>query len=182
MRWEDIDLVGRLWTIPATFSKNGVCHTVPLNPQAQSILRDLSEWQATRLAEINAGRKKKKLSLKEPSEWVFPSPRGDDEPFQWEQRATNRVRRRSGVDFRPHDLRRTAATLLTTYEYADRFLLKRILNHVDRDITGVYDRNKYDAAKRVALDRWGRRLDAILKGKEKEANIATFKPASGRRS
>ena len=48
----------------------------------------------------------------ERSEWVFPSPRGDG-PFLWEQRATARLKKKTGIDFRPHDIRRTVATFLT---------------------------------------------------------------------
>ncbi|MEP7309166.1 MAG: integrase arm-type DNA-binding domain-containing protein [Acidobacteriota bacterium] len=170
MRWENVDLKTGWWTIPAEFAKNGIAHHVPLNAPACEILKELREWQETRLEEVNDGRRIKKWEPKKFSEWVFPSPRGD-EPFQWEQRAVGRIRAVSGVDFRPHDLRRTVATLLTEHQDADRFILKRILNHVDRDITGVYDRNRYDAQKRTALDAWGRRLRSIVEEKDVGSNV-----------
>ena len=73
---------------------------MPLNPQACAILNDLRAWQEARLRDINEGRKKKKWELKIFSEWVFPSPRGDS-PYEWEQRATARIRSTSGIEFRP---------------------------------------------------------------------------------
>ena len=37
-----------------------------------------------------------------------------------------------------------------------------MLNHVDREITGTYDRYSYDREKRRALERWERKLKAII--------------------
>ncbi len=54
-----------------------------------------------------------------------------------------------------------------------RVTLKKILNHVDRDITAVYDRYSYDPGKRAALDAWAKRLDAILVGRD-SVRVLTF--------
>ena len=43
-----------------------------------------------------------------------------------------------------------------------RVVLKMILNHVDRDITAVYDRYGYDTEKQNALTAWGKKLERIL--------------------
>lgn len=175
MKWEDVDLDSGEWVIPASDAKNGVAHSVPLNQQAVETLNTLRKWQQERLDTINAGRKKKKKEAKKFSEWVFPSPRGDDSPFDWEQKITKHLRDASGVDFRPHDLRRTVGTLLTKHCKVDRFILKRILNHVDNDITAVYDRNRYDDQKRLALDTWGRRLKSIIEGNQSSATVVAIR-------
>jgi hypothetical protein len=47
-----------------------------------------------------------------------------------------------------------------------RLTVKKILNHVERDITAVYDRYSYDLEKREALDAWAKRLTAIISGKQ----------------
>jgi integrase len=171
MRWADIDLHRGGWVIPADDAKNGVTHWVPLNQHAVEVLTALNAWQQDRLKTINERRLKKRKAPKDFSEWVFPSPRGDDSPFDWEQKLTKRIRQKSGVDFRPHDIRRTVGTLLTKYCKVDRFILKRILNHVDHDVTAIYDRNRYDEPKRLALDAWGRRLQSIVTGTESTASI-----------
>jgi integrase len=176
MRWADVDLKTRWWTIPYEDSKNSIQHRVPLNEAACELVEELRTWQVDRLNTINRGRLKKGWQIKQFSEWVFPSPRGDS-PFAWEQRATKRIRTTSGVDFRPHDLRRTVATMLTEHGYADRFILKRILNHMDTDVTAVYDRSLYDTQKRNALESWGRRLLTILEEKD-HSNIIPM--SSGR--
>jgi integrase len=171
MKWADIDLHRGEWVIPAAAAKNGVAHFVPLTEDAVTMLATLKHWQLDRLKTINEGRTKKRKEPKQFSEWVFPSPRGDDSPFDWEQKLTKRIRQKSGVDFRPHDIRRTVGTLLTKYCKAERFILKRILNHVDGDVTAIYDRNRYDEQKRLALDTWGRRLKAIVEEHESTETV-----------
>jgi hypothetical protein len=46
-----------------------------------------------------------------------------------------------------------------------RDVVKKILNHVDKDITAVYDRYSYDAEKEKALTAWGKKLESILSEK-----------------
>ena len=77
MKWSHVDFDTGWWTIPAELSKNGVAHRVPLNQQAIQILETLKEWQQSRLREINQGRARKGWPLKDPSEWVFASSKGE---------------------------------------------------------------------------------------------------------
>ena len=73
---------------------------------------------------------------------------------------------KSGVDdFKLHDLRRTAASYMTSIGIP-RLVVSMILNHVEQGVTRVYDRHSYDKEKRVALDRWSRRLQTILTGEK----------------
>jgi integrase len=95
------------------------------------------------------------------SPWVFPSPT-TDRPIENPQKAAERLRERSKVaDLRLHDLRRTAASLMTGMGVS-RLTVKKILNHAERDVTAVYDRHSYDPEKRTALEAWGSRLEATL--------------------
>ena len=68
------------------------------------------------------------------------------------------------MDVVPHDLRRTVASRMTGDLGINRLTVSKILNHVEKGVTSVYDRHSYDAEKRQALDAWGQRLDAILSG------------------
>ena len=170
MRWEDVDLESGWWTIPADRAKNGLSHRVPLNAQALAILRDLRSWQEKRLPEINEGRAKKHEEPKTMSEWVFPSPR-NEAPVAWIQKATKRIRDASGVDFLPHDLRRTAASRMTG-SGTPRLVVSKILNHVEQGVTAVYDRHSYDAEKRRALNAWGRQLQRILTATKDEKVVS----------
>jgi integrase len=148
MRWQDVD--GSWWTIPAELAKNGLAHRVPLSRQAHAILERL----------------RKRAS----GSWVFPSPT-TDRPIENPQKAAERLRERSKVaDLRLHDLRRTAASLMTGTGIS-RLTVKKILNHAERDVTAVYDRHSYDPEKRAALDAWGRRLEAIVSGLPRKGQI-----------
>jgi integrase len=144
MRWEGVDLATGWWTIPAQQTKNGLAHRVPLSPPAQTILHAL---QATPQA----------------SPWVFPSPR-------WPQQQPCRVKHIAvrlvacaRVTFIPHDLRRTAASHMTSMGIP-RLVVAKILNHVEPGVTRIYDRHSYDAEKRQALEVWGRKVMALVTG------------------
>ena len=65
------------------------------------------------------------------------------------------------ADFRGHDLRRTAASRMASAG-VQRLVIAKVLNHVERGVTAVYDRHTYDEEKRSALDSWARILEAIL--------------------
>jgi integrase len=143
MRWEEVDLDGGMWTIPAERSKNRLPHRVPLSSQALAILR--------RLRETANG-----------SPWVFPG-RMPDEPLTQIQGQLDKLRAAAGVDFKPHDLRRTAASHMTSIGIS-RLTVGKILNHVEQGVTAIYDRHSYDREKQEALNAWARRLHAIVTG------------------
>jgi hypothetical protein len=52
-----------------------------------------------------------------------------------------------------------------------RLVVSKILNHVERGITAVYDRHSYDKEKRQALESWGRKLREIIGGSEEITNV-----------
>ena len=149
MRWEHLD--GNWWTIPGEVAKNGLSHRVPLAPQVQSLLDELRPVTGD-------------------SEWVFASPRRKGAHITAIQKAAERIAKRAEVDFVPHDLRRTAASFMTSMG-TSRLVVSKILNHVESGITAVYDRHSYDAEKREALVRWAGKLDEILGGGQASAKI-----------
>jgi integrase len=173
MRWRDVDIETRWWVIPGEFAKNGLSHRVPLNAQAVSILEELRGWLKRRIEEINVLRAKKHLEPKVFSDWVFPSRWHADDPLEWTRKATGRLRDLSDLDFRPHDLRRTAASLMTSTGIS-RVVVQKILNHVETGVTAVYDRYSYDNEKRVALDSWGRQVAAIVAGESSATRVLVF--------
>ena len=145
MTWTDVDLVAGWWTIPAERAKNGRAHRVPLSPTAIGVLRRLHEARTSR--------------------WVFPSARGSASGHRDRvYKAVHRLRRASAVvDFTPHDLRRTVASHMTSMGIA-RLTVSKLLNHVERGVTAVYDRYGYDREKEEAVVLWARRLEEIVAG------------------
>jgi integrase len=149
MRWQDVDLKGGWWIIPATASKNKLAHRVPLNTTALNILTTIR-------GEVDREFEAKRAAGKPATEPVYVLEGARGKRQQAEAAATFTVE-----DFRGHDLRRTAASLMTSGGVA-RLIVSKILNHVERGVTPVYDRHSYDAEKRAALDWWDVKLTAIL--------------------
>lgn len=143
--WPDIDLKGGWWTIPKEKAKNGLSHRVPLSPLALDLLKQVKE--------LSGG-----------SRWCFPSPLKDrhiTEPAI--DRAVRNNKDIFGFHFVPHDLRRTAASLMTGAK-VPRLVVSKILNHAEGGVTAVYDRHGYDDEKRQALETWARKLESIISG------------------
>lgn len=139
MRWRDV--VDGWWTIPAEHAKNSLPHRVWLTPPARAVLADVN-------AAIGATADR--------DAFVFAGSRG--------------TRQRRNVldgldlpDVRPHDFRRTAATRMASAGVS-RLVIAKVLNHVEKGITSVYDRHGYDAEKRAALEQWAATLTAIVRG------------------
>jgi integrase len=135
MKWSDVDLDARWWTIPADIAKNGSSHRVPLSQMALDLLNELPK-DTTFVLDGARGKRQQSESAK-----LIPV-----------------------TDFHGHDLRRTAASKMTGAGIP-RLHVARVLNHAETGVTAVYDRHSYDAEKRVALDTWARTLDGILKAK-----------------
>jgi len=106
---------------------------------------------------LTEGEGKKKRTL---GRFIFPSPKGDS-PIANPQKALERIQAATGITFRGHDLRRTAASMMTGVGIP-RLTVSKILNHVEPGATVVYDRHSYDKEKREALDEWSKRLMLLV--------------------
>ncbi|HXG88977.1 MAG TPA: tyrosine-type recombinase/integrase [Vicinamibacterales bacterium] len=150
LRWQDVDLVNRWLTIPGPVAKNGLAHRVPVNDTAHAILTGLRA-DADR---ILAARHARGDSRPKPIAFVLDGALGKRQ--QAEATASFGIE-----DFRGHDLRRTAASRMTSGGIP-RLVVGKILNHREGGVTAVYDRHSYDAEKVAALTWWDHKLQAIL--------------------
>jgi integrase len=96
--------------------------------------------------------------------------------LEWTRKANRRLKDLSDLDSRPHDLRRTAASLMTSAG-TSRVVVQKILNHVETGVTAVYDRYSYDNEKRVALEAWGRQVAAVVAGESTAHKVLAFSMA-----
>lgn len=156
MRWQDADLEGGWWTIPASGSKNKLAHRVPLSSVALDMLKEVRAKEDERL------RRQKEPK---PSIYVFRNARGKRQ--QAEAAATFAI-----ADFKGHDLRRTAASMMASAG-VNEWVIGKILNHKDKGVTKVYVRHSYDSEKRIALDAWVRVLTNIIEQKD-GAKVVAF--------
>lgn len=165
--WSEIDLENRVWTLPSIKVKNGKPHRVPLSAQAVAVLTQAKALAAEIEQRRSHPRKRDaaKWSGKDCSvRWVFPSRYGEAPITSGcVDRALRRLRTDGKVsDFRPHDLRRTAASHMTRLGI-DRLTVHKLLNHSDRSITAIYDRYDYDTPKRRAVEAWGVEVEATIR-------------------
>ena len=143
IRWSDID-TNAIWTIPAERAKNGLAHRVPLSSLALELIDAMPRTSTYALKGARGARQIR------------------------EAVATIGLE-----DFRPHDLRRTAASFMASIG-VPRVVIGKILNHVERDITAVYDRHGYDREKRGALERWALELGRIV-GSRTQAQVVELR-------
>jgi integrase len=153
-----VDLEAGLWTIPASRTKNKIEHAIPLVGQALDIVSRLAEGK-------RAGS-------------LIVTPRGKELTSQNLAKAMEALR--EGVfaeTVTPHDLRRTAATILGRLDI-DQMLIGRVLNHASTTkatVTGsVYDRHSYIPQKRRALEALDAEIARIAYHHEKLGNVVSM--------
>lgn len=116
IRWENVDLKGRVLHLPTT--KNGDPLDLPLSNFLTNLLRE-------------------RLDRSNGSPWVFPGP-GRTGHLIETKKFLLRVSAGSGVSFTLHDLRRTFITVAESLD-VPYYALKRLLNHrTNGDVTGGY--------------------------------------------
>jgi integrase len=156
MEWREVDLDRAVWKLPASRSKNRREHTIPLSDTSLDVLRSVPRIER--------------------SEFVFTTNgRTPVSGFSKAKPALDRAMAElAGEGALPipgwvlHDLRRTVATNLQRLGVRLE-VTEAVLNHVSGSragIVGVYQKHDYAAEKRLALDAWARRLDAIVIGAE----------------
>jgi integrase len=142
MERRELDLEGRLWTIPPAKSKNRKAHLVPLSALAVEILEGLPRIDDRYVFSTRAGTR------------IFGF-----------SKAKARAATLSGVmTWRLHDLRRTMATRLAELGVPHP-VVSKALNHSPRGVMGVtaiYSRHEYLDERREAMERWAQRLRDIV--------------------
>jgi integrase len=159
IRAEEVDLQAGIWTIPANRTKNKIEHCIPLVGQALEIV--------TRLMDVRSAGS------------LIVTPRGKELTSQNLAKAMEALRDGLFAEtVTPHDLRRTAATLMGRLDI-DQMLIGRVLNHASTTkatVTGsVYDRHSYIPQKRRALEALDTQINRIVSGQELPSNLFTLK-------
>ena len=153
MRWDELDVDERLWTLPTARTKAKRAHLVPLSAMALSILETVPRMTGDYVFSTTAGerpvsgfsRAKARLDarIKEASE--------SDEADLVDV-----------SEWRAHDLRRTAATGMRRLG-VHRDDVGAVLNHAPRGVTAEhYDQYEQLPEKRAALEAWGRKIQSII--------------------
>ncbi|MDF0523402.1 integrase arm-type DNA-binding domain-containing protein [Bradyrhizobium yuanmingense] len=153
MQWGELDTISGVWTLPSARTKNHREHSVPLAPAALALLPHRRN-----------GR-----------DFLFgDGPQRSGDPHRgfsgWSKSKTALDARIAKARGEPlphwtvHDLRRSAATVMADRLGVLPHIVEAILNHVSghrAGVAGVYNRARYAAEMREALERWAQHVAAL---------------------
>ena len=150
MRWDELDLDTRLWTLPRARTKNNQPHEVPLSKAALTVLQNVPRI---------AG-----------SPFVLTA-NGGASPVSGYSKGKHRIDALLPADLPPwrlHDLRRTCASGLARLRI-NLPVIEKVLNHTSGSfagIVGVYQKHSFADEKRAALEAWGRHVISLVRGQQ----------------
>ena len=158
LRWSEIDIEAKTITLPASRTKNGRQHVIPLSGQALAIIKATPQ---------RANR-----------DLVFGS--GDGGYSGWSKaKAQMDEKLGKGVaGWTLHDLRRTGATRMAD-SGVQPHIIEAVLNHVSghKDgVAGIYNRSAYEPEKRAALDTLGSYIKTAM-ARTTGANVTRLRKA-----
>jgi integrase len=146
LTWDEIDLAGRTWTLPASRTKNGKPHIVHLSKEAIVVL------------------------MRGPKLGKFVFSLSGTKPFQSFSAAKRELDKLCQVTgWRLHDLRRTCVSGMARLGVAPH-VADKVLNHQTGTISGVaavYQRHEFLVERKDALERWGTHVAGLLRRAER---------------
>jgi integrase len=181
-KWSDVDLVSKVWHIPAENSKNGKAHLVHLSGFAVKHIEALA------------------LLKESGNPWLFPATKGKAKdaqkpmlPTSINKQLTDRQRSDDAKRTRrtpqtaalvlphggwsSHDLRRTAATMMSTLQIRIEVIHKCLNHSLDDELAGVYVQDEMLDERRKAFEALGNLLDSTLNPKP-DCNVVQLHTAA----
>jgi len=147
MKWTDLDLEAKEWTIPSELDKSGKPQVVPLPTLVIETLIDIQENH-----------------LIEDSEYVFTTNgKAPISGFSKSKVKLDKLSKLSGWTL--HDLRRTCRTNLPRLGVTPD-ISKLTMGHKLQGVDAIYDRYSYMPEKRDALEKWANYLQGLIADKE----------------
>jgi integrase len=185
MKWSEINVDKRTWTLPRHRVKSDRRHEVHLSDTAIEVLRSLPR--------ITSGSNEQDLVFTVTGTTAVSgfgnAKRRFDLIMAEACRRSLRLSMNPNIpDWRLHDLRRTAATGMARLNFPPH-VVDKVLNHVSGMISGVaavYNRFEYLDERRAALEAWGRyvasqvaqhrQILSLYRGRPPEVESAMSKP------
>jgi integrase len=161
LKWDEIDFVKGIISLPGERTKNGKPHEVPMSGAVSDLLE----------------------SQPKISDWVFGRPDGRRLAYNWteaKERIDARITVATGKALPHwvfHDLRRTCATRMADLGVLPH-VVESVLNHVSghkAGVAGIYNRSSYLPEKAQALALWADHITAIVDGRS--SNVLPLKRA-----
>ena len=138
--WDEVDLEGRTWTIPAARMKARAEHRVPLAPQSLSVLKQAREIAAPPLLRELRG-----------CPYVFPSARG--KPLS--NSTMSKLIRENGVEAVPHGFRSSFRDWASEQTDTPHAVMEAALAHtIPRAVEAAYARSDLFEKRRALMEQW----------------------------
>lgn len=162
MRWDELALDAKMWTLPGERVKNDNKHEVPLSDAAVEILKAQPRIKTTK-------------------GFVFTTTR--DAAVSGFSRAKDRLDETMAGDggelehWTFHDLRRTMASGMARLGI-QLPVIEKILNHTSgtfRGVVGVYQRHSFSDEKRAALQAWASFVQSTVSGEKPTTNVVALR-------
>ena len=145
--WDEINFTKALWTIPAIRMKRRNPHNVYLSRQALDIFIALKTCAGGSRyvlpSRYDPDIQMSHATLNQVTKLAFKAAQEDGKPLG---------------DFTPHDLRRTASTLLHEAGYNTDWI-EKCLAHEQKGVRAVYNKAEYSEQRRTMLQEWADMID-----------------------
>src|SRR5262249_28570771 len=148
MRWAEVDIKNRLWTLAPARVKNNQPHEVPLSTATLAVLERVPRVAGSPFVLTNGGA----------------SPASG---YSKGKRRIDALLPAGMPAWRLHDLRRTCASGLARLGI-NLPTIEKTLNHTSHSFAGivrVYQKHSFADEKRAALEAWGNFVAALVEGK-----------------
>ncbi|WP_223904947.1 tyrosine-type recombinase/integrase [Rhodoferax lithotrophicus] len=158
--WAHVDFERRTWTIPAVIAKNGKLHTISLSDfalgqfQILHSMTGVTPWLFPN-TELNASVCRKSTTKQVGDRQRY------DKPILKNRSQDAHALELAGGRWVPHDLRRTAATMMVQLGVLPD-VVEKCLNHTEPNkLKRIYQRASYEGAMREAWGLLGERLNLL---------------------
>lgn len=141
-RWDQFNLAGGEWFIPARHTKTGEALVLPLTSQVCSMLERYRAWQKSK----GYG-----------GVFLFPGVKGR---CLANRQASECYQRLGNGEWTGHDLRKAARTGWADLDI-NYLVSEALLNHALKGVSAAYIHTELRALKRTALERWHAWLDGV---------------------
>jgi integrase len=199
LAFPELNVEGRLWTIPRERAKNDRAHEVQLSDLAHAeltkVLKQRRKFAAlkdsplvftttgeTSVSGFSRAKERLDAEMEKLARRARQLPEEDDALRKALRLRTGEELPRFVPEWILHDLRRTAATGMAKLNIPPH-VVDKILNHVSgaiRGVAAVYNRHAYMDERQAALEAWGRRVAEIVSGGPE--NVVRLAPGSSRRA
>lgn len=161
-KWQDIDLISKVWLIPSENSKNSIPHTIYLSDFAVDLFNELhgfkvsSDWlfpNITKTSHVTKNSISKQVHDRQLEEGKAR--------LSGRSKNTRLLSLINGI-WTPHDLRRTGATIMGRLG-VNSDVIEKCLNHTEQNrLKRTYQRQTYAEEQKEAWKILGNHLSKIL--------------------